>query len=231
VADEATLDLLSAYAEAGGHLVLGFRPGYADLEARPRVTVQPGKLRRTAGLSYDEFSTLQGPLRVRAADGAGFTLEEGAHATRWADGLVPEGARPLVEYDHPHFGRWPAAATHEVGPGRVTYVGTLPDPALARSIARAIAPPSRTQDPWRADLPPSVTVMGARIRDGHLRVVHNWSWEPAQIAVPGAATDLLSGHALGAGERLSLSAWDVRVLVERTRPVRDLADPSQEVTP
>ena len=43
----------------------------------------------------------------------------------------------------------------------------------------------------------------------------------AEVVVPVPATDLLSGQALGAGESTSLSAWDVRVFVERTDPVRD----------
>ena len=221
VADDESLELLAAYAEAGGHLVLGFRPGYADPEGRPRVAVQPGPLRKVAGVAYTEFSNLVAPLPV-LADGAD-ALEPGSAATLWADGLEPEGAKVLLRYDHPHFGRWAAATTHAAGNGRVTYVGTLPDPALARSLARHLAPASRTSDRWRQDLPPSVTVHGATARAGRLRFVHNWSWQTAHVPLPVAATDLLSGSALDAGEHLTLAPWDVRVLVERDGSGRDIA--------
>jgi beta-galactosidase len=110
-------------------------------------------------------------------------------------------------------------------------VGTLPDPALARSLVRSVAPVSRQTDAWRRDLPPSVTVHGATARAGRLRFVHNWSWHPAELPLPVACTDLLSGSALGAGEPLTLTAWDVRVLVERDGPVRDHAAAEQEATP
>ncbi|MGN9812853.1 beta-galactosidase [Micromonospora sp. BQ11] len=230
VADDATLDLLAAYAEAGGHLVLGLRPGYADTEARPRVAVMPGKLRQVAGLSYTEFSNLATPLPVHAEADSGLVLPPGAGATRWADGVVLEGARTLVRYEHPHFGRWPAVTDHEAGAGRVTYVGTLPDERLAAALAGWLRPVSARTDPWRRNLPASVTVTGGTSVAGRLRVVHNWSWEPARIDVPVAASDLLSGLALEAGEPTPLGPWDVRVFVERTPPART-DDNAQEVTP
>ncbi|WP_410720877.1 beta-galactosidase trimerization domain-containing protein, partial [Brevibacillus sp. SIMBA_076] len=44
VADDATLDALRAYAEAGGHLVLGIRTGYGDGLARARRAAAPDRL-------------------------------------------------------------------------------------------------------------------------------------------------------------------------------------------
>ncbi len=47
-ADDAVLDRLQAYAEAGGHLVLGPRTGYGDHEARARTGAParaPGRAR------------------------------------------------------------------------------------------------------------------------------------------------------------------------------------------
>ena len=47
-----------------------------------------------------------------------------------------------------------------------------------------------------------------------LRFVHNWSWAPAELPVPRAADDVLSGSRLGAGDTVQLGPWDVRVLAE-----------------
>ncbi len=213
IADDATLDWLAAYAAAGGHLVLGPRTAYADEEARARTDVMPARLAEAAGVWYDEFSNLTGELPVRAAPGAPLTLPPGAAGTRWVDGLQPEGAEILAGYEHPHFGRWPAVTTREHGRGRITYVGTEPNPDLAAALFRWLAP-VRDGD-WR-DRPASVTTTGATGRDGRrVRFVHNWSWEPTTVRLPAAVRDLLSGTDHDQGTELHLGAWDVRVLLER----------------
>jgi beta-galactosidase len=214
VAGDELMALLAAYARAGGHLVLGFRAGYADEDAQVRAQVMPGPLREGVGASYGEYTNLTTPVPVSAAPGAPLPLPDGAHATAWADGLVAEAAQALACYEHPHLRRWPAITTNASGAGRVTYVGTLPDAGLARALAAWLVP-EPANGTWR-ERPASVTVTGARGRDGRrLRFVSNWSWEPAAVPVPVAVNDLLSGDALEARERLALGAWDVRVLVER----------------
>lgn len=110
---------LEAYVRDGGHLILTFRTGYADEEARARTEIAPGPLRALAGVRYLEYSTLLKPVPLRWSGGQDV-------ARHWADGLEPEGAEPLARYDHPHFGRWPAITRNRVGAGTVTYVGTLP---------------------------------------------------------------------------------------------------------
>src|SRR4051794_19825531 len=104
VADDMLLDLLDGYAQAGGHLVLGFRSGYADDEARPRAELMPGRLRDAVGASYGEYTNLATAVPLRAGSDSALALPEGATATAWADALVPEGAQTLVGYDHPHLG-------------------------------------------------------------------------------------------------------------------------------
>jgi beta-galactosidase len=208
------VDLLDAYARAGGHLVLGFRSGYADDEARPRAEVMPGRLREAVGASYAEYTNLAVPVPVRQGADSGLDLPAGAAATAWADGLVPEGADTLVHYEDPHLGRWAAVTTNAHGDGRVTYVGTLPDRTLAVALARWLRP---EPDAWE-DRPETVTVTSARNAEGgRLRFVSNWSWEPTTFALPVAARDLLSETDLRRGEGLDLAAWDIRVLLESAR--------------
>ena len=208
VADDTLLAALDAYAKGGGHLVLSFRGGYADEEARPRTTKQPGGLTDAVGATYDEYTNLKAPVRV-SGDLTGA-------ATAWADALQPTTAETLAHYEHPHLGRWPAITTHEHGKGRVTYVGTLPDRELAVALARWLRP---NPDVF-ADRPKTVTVTSGRSPEGEIvRFVANWSWEQARLALPVAVTDVLTGTDLAFGEELHLGAWDVRVLLERPRKV------------
>ncbi|MEU4746492.1 beta-galactosidase trimerization domain-containing protein [Actinosynnema sp. NPDC023658] len=125
---------------AGGHLVLGPRTGYADHEARARPAPAPPRLVDAAGAWYDEFSNLATPLPVHAPAGSPLAVPPGATATRWVEGLTAVDAEVLAEYDHPHFGRWPAATTRRHGAGRVTYVGTVPGRGLARAPTAWLVP-------------------------------------------------------------------------------------------
>ena len=129
VADDDLLTWLRDYAAAGGHLVIGPRTAYGDEEGRARVEVKPAHLAEAGGVRYQEFSNLGEPLAVVAETDA-ITLSEAAAATDWIDGLISDGAKVIVGYDHPHFGRFPAVVTNEHGQGRITTVGTVPNPAL-----------------------------------------------------------------------------------------------------
>jgi beta-galactosidase len=213
LADDATLDWLKAYAEAGGHLVLAPRTAYADQEGRARTDRMPARLAEAAGAWYDEFSNLTGDVPVLAASGD-LALGGEPRATRWVDGLRVEGATVLATYEHPHFGQWPAITTRETGRGRITYVGTVPNGDLAEALMVWLA--SAGDHGWR-DLPESVTATGATARDGRrIRFIHNWSFTPTTIRLPVAATDALGDDRYAEGDEVHLGAWDVRVLVEHT---------------
>jgi beta-galactosidase len=215
VADDDQLRWLEAYAAAGGHLLLGIRTGYGDEEVRARLETKPAFLTEAAGLTYDEFSTIDRPLPVLAPDSSPLRLPDGTRATRWIDGLQPAGAEILAVYEHPHFCRWPAVTTRRHHAGRVTYLGTVPDPALAAAVLRWCAP-GAGRDGWRpaAD---SQTVTGATATDGtRLRFVHNWAWLPSTFPLPAAVRDVLTGERLAEGTHLSLGPWDVRVLAEES---------------
>jgi beta-galactosidase len=209
IAGDALLERLDAYARAGGHLVLSFRTGYADEEARPRAEVMPGPLREAVGARYQEYTNLSAPVPVRGLPG--FELPDGIAATAWADALELEGANALVHYEHPHLGRWPVVTTRVHGQGRVTYIGTLPDRAFAVELARRLAP---ERDAW-AERPESVTVTSGRTAAGRrVRFVANWSWDPAGFSLPVPVQDVLSGDEMALGAPLDLGPWDIRVLLE-----------------
>ncbi len=211
VVADATLDWFAAYAHAGGHLVLGPRTAYADHEARARQESAPGRLTEVAGVHYDEFSNLTHDIPLRAVPGSPLALPKGAVATRWADGLIVTDADALVQYEHPHFGHWPAVTTRRHGQGQVTYVGTVPGRDLAQSLTAWLAP--NPSSGWRG-LPASVTATTGTSPDGRrVHVVHNWSWHRVRVTAPAALTDVLDGSSVAAGRELSLGAWDVRVLV------------------
>ncbi|ROQ60404.1 beta-galactosidase [Rathayibacter sp. PhB152] len=216
IADNAQLQWLERYAAAGGHLVVGIRTGYEDQEQRARLERKPAHLTDAAGVWYDEFSSLQTPLPLVRGPGAAETgfpeLPEGARATRWADGLEVDDAEVLLRYDHPHFGQWAAVTTRAHGSGRVTYVGTVPDPELAAALMDWAVDVGAGTPSWRPS-GPTQSVHSALNRHGEtVHVIHNWAWEPSTFTLPRSAQDILSGEDLAEGTTLRLGAWDVRVV-------------------
>jgi len=209
VVDDATLDWFAAYAQAGGHLVLGPRTAYADHEARARQESAPGRLTEVAGVSYDEFSNLTAPVALRAVPGSPLELPRDATATQWVDALIVNDADVLAKYAHPHFGHWPAVTTRQHGLGRVTYVGTVPNRSLAQALATWLTP--NPSSDWH-DLPASVTATTGTSPDGRrVHVIHNWNWNPVRLQAPVDLTDVLSDESVAAGSPMRLGAWDVRI--------------------
>ena len=194
----------------GGHLIVGIRTGYGDEEARARFAIAPDVLNKPAGVWYEEFSNLAAPLEL---DAARLTLTPAAHATRWADGLLADGADVLARYRHREFGRFAAITARQHGDGRITVLGTVPNPALGAELMRW-AVPEPIAAGWSIVGSP-VRVSSGRVADGgRVWFVHNWSGSDATVTVP-ALTDLDSGAALDAGTTISLAPWSCLTAIER----------------
>jgi beta-galactosidase len=208
VADDHVLDLLVAYAEAGGHLVVGVRTGYADELGRPRAERAPGSIGRAAGIWYDEYTNIATPWPVTSASGAESWIEAGAAGLAWVDVLHVEDAEILAEYSANELGAVAAITTKATGAGRVTYVGTVPNAELARSLARrCVAESAHTA--WSA--PMSVSVATGSSGAERLTFVSNWSSAPSVITAPNGVVDLVSNEEFDAGAQLTLGARDSRV--------------------
>ena len=204
------LAFLRDYAAAGGHLVLGIRTAYADAEARARVAIAPPMLAESAGVWYEEYSNLDDHVAVTGTQD--FTASDGARATRWLDSLYLDGAEAILGYDHPEFGRFPAITTRVVGAGRISYVGTVPNPALATDIARwLVAEPIAAG--WSRS--PTVTVASGRTAAGaRLWFISNWSSESAIVTAPHAVASAVSDEGFTAHHTFSLEPWASLVLVD-----------------
>ncbi|MCM6761673.1 beta-galactosidase [Rathayibacter sp. ZW T2_19] len=207
VCTDDDLELLREYAALGGHLVLGPRTAYGDDEARARVERAPARLAGPAQVGYEEFSSVSTPVRVTGS--AALPLPSEAHATLWIDGLRSAGAVTLATYEHPRFGAFPAATTARYGRGDITVVGTVPDPELARELARFALP---EPDAVVTAEGRAVTVSSGTASGSRFTFVFNWGWTPRTATLRRAAVDALSGAELAAGTSVDLEPWDVRVL-------------------
>jgi beta-galactosidase len=200
-ADE-DLDFLVGYAQAGGHLVVGPRTGYADREGRARTQRAPARIADAAGVWYDEMASLPSPVPVHGS-------LRGA-ATGFAEGLVASDAEVLASYQHPHLGRWAAVTTRAAGAGRITVAGTVPDQGLAAGLVRWLAP--HAVGGWTTGDSVTVSTSTDTSAAARLHVLHNWSGDEATASPSGTVTDMPGGRHHAPGEKITLGAWDVRLL-------------------
>lgn len=217
VTTDDELQLLRDYVAHGGHLVVGIRTGYADEEARARVEVAPPRLVDLAGIRYDEYSNLDDEVAVVGVTDA-LELDGAAAARLWIDGLIADGtdgADVLARYEHPRFGAFPAVTSRAVGGGRVTVVGCVPNPALARGIVRWAAGPGHAAE-LAGETARPVSVASGSLPDGRRAwFVFNWGWEPQRIALAASVADTVTGELLQTGTDVSLPAWSARTFVSQ----------------
>jgi beta-galactosidase len=231
IASDELLGRLVAHAAAGHHLVVTFRTGYANEWARARAVRAPAALRGPAGCSYQEYTNLAHPVPLRPVDPETAhcgvpQVHPSAHAEAWADGLQAEGATALWRYEDPFLASFPALVTHEVGAGRISWLGTLPDrESCAALLAWALAERGRPApvERWGA-LPARVRLSSATAAAGAtLWFVANHGWEPAEVTPPARVRDLATDHDL---ERvLRLGPWESRVLREAPPAARPSEQP------
>ena len=209
------LELLREYARLGGHLILGVRTGYADHEARARVAVAPDLLHEAAGVRYEEYSNLEQDVPVTGPDDGGFELDDAAFARLWLDGLISQGAEALAYYKHPRFGDFPAVTTRLHGEGRVTVVGCVPSPGLAKSVVRWAAPEGQASRLVGAVERPLSVSSGVLPGGRRVWFLFNWGWGAHDVTLSLPVTDTLTGTAHEAGTKLSLGQWSARTFVSQ----------------
>ncbi len=119
---------LVAYVAGGGTLVLTYRSGIKDGGNNMITETIPGRLRKLAGVTVQEFDS--SPIEVTLTDGFGISR-------LWRDILETETAQAVVCYDSEHYRGSPAVTVNPYGRGRVWYVGCdLEEEALSVLVKR-----------------------------------------------------------------------------------------------
>lgn len=212
IADDALLERISDYVKQGGHVVMTFKSGFANENSAVRWVRAPGPLRDAAGISYQEFSSLEKPLALK---GDPFHAEAENKAMYWAEFLQPEHAKALAYYDHPFFGRWPAITENQFGAGTLLYEGTYLSSGLQQAVLSDALKAAGLTGPDQR-LPKAVhTVSGTNRLGKRMHFYFNYSGETVSFAYThGNGTDLLTQKAISASANVTLQPWDVAIIEE-----------------
>ena len=212
IADDALLKKLSDYVKGGGHALMTFKTGFCDENAAVRWTPAPGPLREACGFTYQEFTNLRRPLRLKSDP---FAAGGGNSVSVWAELLLPETCRPLAFYDHPVFGAYPAITRNEFGKGVLTYEGSVLSDALqAKVVAAALADAGvPTTD---SGLPAGVKAKHGTLSDGAaVHAFFNFSAVKNEFTyVYPDGRDLLTGAAAVRRGRMAVGPWGLVIIRE-----------------
>jgi beta-galactosidase len=197
---------LIEYVQQGGHLVLGPRSGMKDEYNSLQTARQPGPLEPLLGSRVEQWYALDQSVPLSGVWGSG-------QATIWAEQLKPGApdVETLLTYG-PSNG-WldaqPAALTHQVGKGRITYIAAWLDDDLMRAAAQWMLRSSGVE-PAFGPVPDGVEVCRRTGPGKRVYIVINHTRAPQHIALPRPMQPVLSGGP--AVEALDLAPRGVEVL-------------------
>ena len=211
ISSDDLLNRISEYVKNGGHVVMTFKSGFANMDSAVRWVRAPGPLRAACGFSYQEFSNLEHPLALR--DDPFHVDPKENQVMYWAEFLMPEHAKALAYYDHPFFGRWPAITENQYGKGSLLYEGTYLSAGLQRAILEMELKDLGlyTTD---QDLPPAIhLVRGTNRRGNVLEYFFNYSGSSVSFSYHGpAGRNLLTSQPVADAQDLTLKPWDLAIV-------------------
>ncbi|TCK73772.1 beta-galactosidase [Acidipila rosea] len=212
ISDDALLQRISDYVKNGGHVLMTFKSGFANMNSAVRWERAPGPLREAAGFNYQEFSNLEKPLALK---GDPFHAGSENQVKVWAEFLQLEHAKALAYYDHPFFGQWPAITRNQFGGGSLTYEGTmLSDELQQQVVTDSLHDAGIAVDQDAATSP--VRIKSGTNRSGKLLHYYlNYSSAPQQVVYHFAAGhDLLTSQQVSSAATLKLEPWGLAIVEE-----------------
>ncbi|MDW6062523.1 beta-galactosidase trimerization domain-containing protein [Streptomyces sp. FXJ1.4098] len=148
--DDDTAARVSAFAEAGGTVVVSFLSGIVDEHDQVRLGGYPGAFRELLGAWCEEFRPLQ--------DGETLTLDNGWSGTEWTELVHVHDAEVIARYAGGHLSGRPAITSRSLGAGgRAVYVSAGLDSDALLALARSFVPPTGV-----ANVPSGVEVLVRR---------------------------------------------------------------------
>lgn len=131
-------DALRAYAEGGGHLLMGYFSGIVDDSERVHPGGYPALLQDVLGLVVEEWHALPEGRLIQLTEGGG-------QATFWAEAIHAQTAQVVAAYENGPLAGRPALLRNSFGRGTAWYYGTRTDKFsdfVAKVLAEAkISPP------------------------------------------------------------------------------------------
>lgn len=186
--DEKRIELLKAYVEQGGTLILGCRSGLKDMSGHCTMLPQPGLFQELTGTDIHDFTFTSPAEDPTWADWNGQRLE----TALYNDILTAlEGTDVLARYQSSYYAGEAALTEKRIGKGRVLHFGA----AFTRDSVRQLLDYAGALEPFAGvvDAPEEVQVV-MREKDGaRYLFLLNYQPVPAAAMLKVPAADLYTG--------------------------------------
>jgi len=206
-APDSLLKRMDAYVQAGGHLAVTFKSGFANEYVTVSHEDQPHLLSRCCGVTYNQFTT---PKKV-SLQGA----YAGAELSCWMELLKPETAEVLAYYDHKHWGKYAAITRNDYGNGSALYIGCYFDKAALKKVLsdylRSVGLSGMEQEQqW-----PLIIKSGYNGEGKRVQFYFNYSDDTAEAVYVGkSGINLLTKERMEHREKITINGWNFAVIEE-----------------
>jgi beta-galactosidase len=198
---------LARFVAGGGHLVVSFFSGIVDEADHVRLGGYPGAFAGLLGLRVDDFRPLAAGERVEL----GFRDGSAGEGELWSELVRPQGAEVVATFAGGELDGRPAVTRHAVGAGAAHYLATRPDPASMARLLDGVRLEAGVEQV--AGVPAGVEAVRRRAADDTLLFLLNHGTAEAEVVLPEALTDRLTGRTAPDG-RLVLPPRGVAILRE-----------------
>ena len=204
-ATEKTLKKLNSYVENGGHLLLGFKSGFADSEIKIYHDAQPHLLTECIGATYDQYTI---PRNVSLElDGKTYEVSE------WMELIRPIDAVVWADYKHDFWNIYSAITHKRHGKGSATYLGCYMEKAGLAALIRklcGIADIKLTDYRFPIIRKEGVNDLGKRIQ-----YFFNYSSKNQEFIYDGeTGCELINNTPVNTGDIIKLKPWDLVIIEE-----------------
>lgn len=209
-APDELLERLNRYVQEGGVLAATFKTGFANENVKVSHEVQPHILRECMGVRYHQFTF---PKNVRLSGEIVGDITEN-EAKVFMELLVPESAQSLADYEHDNWKGYTAVTRNCYGQGKAYYIGCMTDEQLLTNILSSALKDADIQYKEGKSFP-VILRKGKNDFGKKVWFYLNYSGRE-QVAVYEYAEgiELLTGKEVKSGEKITLPAWNLKVIEE-----------------
>ena len=196
---------LRGYVSNGGNLISTFKTAFANEELKIYADDQPHNLTDVFGMTYDQFTDA---VNVGLKDCAfPISSDEVNSVHYWMELLIPDTAKVLASYAHPHWGSYAAITENQFGEGSAFYLGCYFDDVQLKDLLTYIV--NSVGMPLPAEQYPVIFKRGINDYDKKITYCFNYGDEPAVIVWhDGDAVLLMQDKAVKDGDTLTIQGWN-----------------------
>ncbi len=208
-ATDKSIQKLRNYVALGGHLLYGFKSGYADEEIKIYHDNQPHRMTDCIGATYDRFTKPEKVMLQFAEnneDGSIFQVSE------WMELVNVENAEVWAQYVHPFWGKYAAITHNRFGSGTATYLACYTTKDALKHLIKKLVTVADIALPKTTF--PVIIKRGTNDAGKEIIYYFNYSSEEQTVCYEQAnGMELISGEEVHTGDSILLKPWDL-VIVE-----------------